>query len=75
MSDLLGVIASVIRVPAEELGDDTCMQDVAAWDSLAHMELIAEIENRYGVELDADEIVSMTRVGRIREVLETRGVA
>lgn len=75
MNDLATLISSVIRVRAEDLADSMSMQDVPAWDSLAHMELIAEIENRYGIQLTADEIVTMTRVDRIREILETRGVA
>jgi len=29
------------------------------WDSFSHMELVAEIENEFGVNLEMDEIVSI----------------
>lgn len=29
------------------------------WDSFSHMELVAEIENEFGVNLEMDEIISI----------------
>lgn len=35
-------------------------QDVAAWDSVGHMALMAALEEAFGVELDIDDIIDFS---------------
>lgn len=49
------------------------MQDLDAWDSLKHMELIASLEEQLNVQLSFDEIVAMRSVGDIKRVLNGKG--
>ena len=66
------VLAEVLQVAQAIITDDLAMQDVDAWDSLKHMELIVSIENAFGLQLSFDEIVNMQSVGNIRRALEAR---
>ena len=66
------VLAEVLQVPPAIITDDLAMQDVDAWDSLKHMELIVSLENTFGLQLSFDEIVNMQSVGDIKRVLEER---
>lgn len=50
------------------------MKEVETWDSMRHMELVASIEQTFGIELTMDEIVSMISVGDIKRVLRGRGL-
>lgn len=43
--------------------------------SVAHMGLIAQLEDNYGVLLDTDDIIDMSSVGKAREILAKYGVA
>lgn len=70
-----GVIAEVLQVPAAGITDDLAMQDLEAWDSLKHMELIVALETAFDVQLTFDEIVAMQSVGEIKRVLAGRSVA
>lgn len=65
LADLLGL---------EEVESSLTMQDIDLWDSLKHMELIVSIEEKVGIELTFEEIVTMQSVGEIRRVLEARGI-
>uniref|UniRef100_E6PC95 Acyl carrier protein n=1 Tax=mine drainage metagenome TaxID=410659 RepID=E6PC95_9ZZZZ len=38
------------------------------------MQLIVTIESDFGIELSADEIVGMRTIGKIREVLHSKGI-
>lgn len=67
------VLAEVLQVPPAVIIDDLAMQDVDAWDSLKHMELIVSLENTFGLQLTFDEIVNMQSVGNIKRVLKQRG--
>lgn len=70
-----GVLADVLQVPADGITDDLAMQDVEAWDSLKHMELIVALETAFDVQLTFDEIVAMRSVREIKRVLAERGAA
>lgn len=67
------VLAEVLQVSPAIITDDLAMQDVDAWDSLKHMELIVALEDAFGLQLSFEEIVTMQSVGKIKLVLEERG--
>ena len=45
---------------------------VDGWDSLAHMAIVAEMEDAHGVEFEVDEISEMTSAGKMYEILMKR---
>ena len=67
------LLSEVLQVPASTITENMAMKDVAAWDSLRHMELIVSLEQFFGIELSFDEIVAMQSVGEIKRVLRERG--
>jgi len=46
----------------------------AGWDSMAHMQLIAEIEATFDVMLNTDEVISLSSFERAQEILKTHGI-
>lgn len=66
-------MAEILEVPPATIADDVAMNDLDAWDSLKHMELISSIEQRFGIELSFDEIVAMRSGAEIKRVLRERG--
>lgn len=67
------LVAEVLQVPPAMISDELAMQDVDAWDSLKHMELIVSLEEAFGLQLSFEEIVTMQSVGNIKRVLKERG--
>jgi acyl carrier protein len=67
------VLAKVFGVPARELADTTSNHTLTAWDSLAHMTLIVELESTYGLSLSADDALKMNDLATIKRVLRDRG--
>jgi acyl carrier protein len=39
------------------------------WDSVAHMSLVAEIENSFDIMLDSDDVIDMSSFGKAKEIL------
>ena len=66
------IFADVLELPSSALRDDLAMENVDAWDSLLHMELVASLEQGFGVELSFDEIVEMQTLGDVKRVLGRR---
>lgn len=67
---IIALIEEVLQVPEGMVTEDTRMEDLEEWDSLAHVMLIGELEDKLGIEIDLDEAVEITTV---REILEKAG--
>jgi acyl carrier protein len=59
-----------LNTPPEEISQ----QLVGKWDSLAMVQLITELERRYSVEFDLDEIQLLRSYAEIREALTRKGL-
>lgn len=71
---LRALLAEVLRMPEEKIGDDLAMKDSEAWDSLKHMDLVISLERTFNMELTFDNIVEMQSVREIKRILSDRGV-
>jgi acyl carrier protein len=72
---LRAVFCDVLGLPPERVNDSTSPETTSEWDSLAAMNLVAALEETFGVELTTTEIMRMRSVGVAREVLRAKGVA
>ena len=52
--------------------DETTADDIEDWDSLAHINLVAAVEARFGVKFHMGEVVSMKNVGEMADILLSR---
>jgi acyl carrier protein len=68
------LVSRVFGVPPQSVDDATSNAVLPAWDSLAHVTLVLEIESTYGVSLSVEDALRMTSVGAIKRVLGERGV-
>jgi acyl carrier protein len=49
---------------------------IEEWDSVAHMQLVAAIENAFGIMLETDDVIAMSDYGAILRILrEHHGLA
>jgi len=69
------MLAETFAVDSSALVDSLAMTDVAKWNSLTHIELIVGLEELFGIQFTQDEVVKMTSVGAIRDVLRRHGIA
>jgi acyl carrier protein len=76
MSDaLIQLFAEVLQVDPTHLNEDSSPDNLKQWDSLAAMELVAAIEEKFKVKLSTKEIMKMSTLGRARKVLQGKSVA
>ena len=52
------------------LTDETNSSDIPDWDSLAHIQLIAAIEDKFGIKFTLGEAVSAENVGEFIKIIE-----
>lgn len=52
----VGIFKEMFEID-EEKAKELHYQDIDAWDSVGHMTLIAEIEDKFEIDMEADDII------------------
>ncbi len=63
------LIADVFAINASEVSNELLLRDIATWDSMSHMLLIARLEETFAVQFSGDEIADFKKIGDIRATL------
>lgn len=73
------ILARVEEIFREELDqenlvltDETTAQDVEGWDSLSHVQLVAAMEESFGIEFKSREILSWDNVGDLIDSIQKK---
>ena len=75
MSDVLrSLFAEVLDVDISRLNEDSSPETLREWDSLAAMELVSAIEEKFKIQLSTKEIMKMTTIGLARKTLQSKNV-
>jgi len=72
--NLENIFSKFLRMSRDELSDEISVDEESKWDSVTHLKMISEIENRFNIKFDIDEIIYFENIGIIkREVLKKIG--
>ena len=69
-SKLTQAFVSALGITAEQVTDELTYNEIDAWDSTAHMILIAELEDTFDIMLDTDDIIDMSSVAKAKQILQ-----
>ena len=54
------ILFNAIKIEYENINADCSIDNTPSWDSLAHIKLILEIEEKYNIELNPEQIQNIT---------------
>jgi acyl carrier protein len=77
MSDkdhLLDLLIEFFNLPPNTLPADISQNALPAWDSLAMVQLISELQATFSVDFDLDEIQRLRSYDEIRNALVNKGI-
>lgn len=63
-------VIKALKLRSEEYRPDLRIGDVEQWDSVAHLDLMSEIEQEFGVRFDLDEITTLTSLPELLSRLD-----
>ena len=58
----------------KDIHDDLSPKNTSQWDSLTSMHLVAAIETTFDIHLSTKEILKMTNISMVRQVLKEKNV-
>ena len=68
------IFIEIFQISKDDLNDAFTFDLVEAWDSLAHMSLIGELEDTFDVLFETDEILNYGSYEKGKRILEKHGV-
>jgi acyl carrier protein len=71
---LVKLLSDVFEIKAIEITIDLVKDDIDSWDSLKQMDLVLSIENSYDITLEMEEIVKMSSVKSIVEIIDSKNL-
>lgn len=74
MKDLCLFIAETLKLEPATVNEASGPLTVSAWDSFQHLHLMMAIEEKYGVEIPVEQVVTLLTVADIAALLQSKGV-
>ncbi len=72
-SQALHLLAETFDEPLERIAPATARDAIAGWDSMGALSLMAELDERFNIELSAEASRAMARVADVIELLRRHG--
>lgn len=71
---LFDLIAEFFDIDKSKISDETSQNDIEKWDSLNSILLIDELEKEYHIKFSIDDIIEITNVKYIKNILKNQGI-
>jgi acyl carrier protein len=71
---LQGAIAATLKVSPDSIAATTRAEDIPAWDSLGHINLMMTLEQTFDVLLDVEDFEQLNSVPAMIEYLKRQGI-
>ena len=68
----LEIVSQVFQMPLDPLSLELIAEETAAWDSISHLVLIAEMEKRFGIEFTAMEVMNIKVLSDLYSITERK---
>jgi acyl-CoA synthetase (AMP-forming)/AMP-acid ligase II/acyl carrier protein len=69
------IAAQCFNVPVASLSSESSPYNTPGWDSFAHLELIAHIEQRLGIQFSAEDIINLGSLGDAISIVDAQSTA
>lgn len=71
--EVLGIILKNLKISSDKINDkNISMNKIPQWDSVAHVEIISSLEDKYEFQFTSEEISSFTSFQNIFNVVEKK---
>jgi len=64
------IIASILKMPVEQLDVEAEMTDIEGWDSLRNVMILSQLEEHFDIMFPPDDIFDLTSVKAFAEEIE-----
>lgn len=62
--------SDIFGVPADKITAESSPETIENWDSMQHLNLVLAIEEKFGVQLEPEDIEEMRSIGAVAALVE-----
>lgn len=66
---LASIFSNTLGIPRQSVADNLKYSEIPEWDSVAHMTLVAAIEQDFDVMIDAEDVIDMSSFLKAKQIL------
>jgi acyl carrier protein len=66
---LRAIFSESLNINASDVVDELRYSEIPQWDSVAHMALIASIEEGFDIMLDAEDVINLSSFLKAKEII------
>ncbi|KYH34810.1 acyl carrier protein [Clostridium tepidiprofundi DSM 19306] len=70
MEELINIIADVLGIDKKDITINSRRDEIEEWDSLAHIQIIAEIEEQFDVNLPFEKVAEIEEISEFLKYIE-----
>ncbi len=71
LSKVTEAFVSVLEHKNFQLTDETTAADVDGWESITHMMIISEVEQRFKIKFKLMDLMNMSNIGDLISIIES----
>jgi len=71
---LKNAFKDALEISDELINNDLEYNGIKEWDSVAHMALIAAIEQEFDIMIDTDDVIDLSSYAKAKEIVAKYGV-
>jgi acyl carrier protein len=75
IKELKQVFAIALNIPENSVPESIEYQSIPEWDSITHMVLVSELEDKYNISIETDDVVDLSSFVKAIEIIAKYGVA
>jgi acyl carrier protein len=64
------IASDIFGIPADKIMAESSPETIENWDSMQHLNLVLAIEEKFGVQLDPEDIEAMKNIGAVAGLVE-----
>ncbi len=66
------IVSDLFSIPADRITAETSPENVDAWDSTQHLNLVLALEEKFDFQLSPEEMEKMRNIGEIVKIVESK---
>jgi acyl carrier protein len=74
LEDLKRAFINGLGIPESTVLEGLQYRQIKQWDSVAHLQLVMEIENTFGIMLPTEDVIDLSSFEKAQDILKKHGV-
>lgn len=70
LQQVRSIASDIFGVPADKITAESSPETIENWDSMQHLNLVLAIEEKFGVQLEPEDIEGMKNIGAVAALVE-----